>query len=47
MLHGVSGTDPFTLGAVVAIVIGVGTFAGLVPALRAASIDPMNVLREE
>ena len=47
MLYGVSGTDAFTLGAVVVLVMAVGTFAALVPALRAARADPMNVLREE
>jgi ABC-type lipoprotein release transport system permease subunit len=47
MLYGVSSTDPFTLGAVIALVTGLGTAAALVPALRASRVDPMNVLREE
>jgi hypothetical protein len=47
MLIGVSPTDPGTLVGVVAIVIGVGVLAALVPAARAALVDPMRVLREE
>jgi putative ABC transport system permease protein len=47
MLYGVSRVDPLSLGAVIALVATVGTLAALVPALRAARVDPMNVLREE
>jgi hypothetical protein len=47
MLYGVSRADPLAFGAVIALVAGVGTVAALVPALRAARVDPMNVLREE
>jgi ABC-type antimicrobial peptide transport system permease subunit len=47
MLYGVSRVDPLSLGAVIALVATVGTVAALVPALRAARVDPMNVLREE
>jgi predicted permease len=47
MLYGVSRGDPLSLGAVIALVAAVGTIAALVPALRAARVDPMNVLREE
>lgn len=47
MLIGVSPTDPRKLLSVVAIVIAVGALAAFVPAMRAARIDPMRVLREE
>jgi predicted permease len=47
MLYGVSSTDPIALGAAVALVTSVGAVAALVPALRAARVDPMHVLREE
>lgn len=47
MLYGVSRADPLSLGAVIALVATVATVAALVPALRAARVDPMNVLREE
>jgi predicted permease len=47
MLFGVSAADPITLGGVVALVIAVGTVAALVPAIRAARVDPMRVLRED
>ena len=47
MLYGVSRVDPLSLGAVIALVATVATVAALVPALRAARVDPMNVLREE
>jgi predicted permease len=47
MLIEVSPTDPRTLVAVVALVVAVGVLAALVPAARAARIEPMRVLREE
>jgi predicted lysophospholipase L1 biosynthesis ABC-type transport system permease subunit len=47
MLFGVSPADPIALGAVIALVIVVGTLAALLPAVRAARVDPMQVLREE
>jgi predicted permease len=47
MLYGVSPTDPATLTAVVIIVLLVAAAAALVPAIRAARVDPMTVLREE
>src|ERR1051326_4296865 len=42
MLYGVSSTDPATLAAVVAGVLGVSAAAALVPAVRAARVDPMR-----
>lgn len=46
MLHGVSPADPFILSTVVAIVLVVATLAALIPAIRAARVEPMHVLRE-
>ncbi len=47
MLFGVSAWDAETMAAVVALAIAVSIAASLVPALRAARLDPMQVLREE
>jgi putative ABC transport system permease protein len=47
MLYGVSATDPATLGAVAVGVLGVSAAAALIPAVRAARLEPMTVLREE
>jgi putative ABC transport system permease protein len=46
-IQGVSVTDPWTYGAVVAGVIVVGLGACLIPALRAGKVDPMVALRYE
>jgi putative ABC transport system permease protein len=47
MLYGVSSTDARTFSFVVFLIIGVAGLASFVPALRAASVDPMKVLRDE
>jgi putative ABC transport system permease protein len=47
MLYGVSASDPATLSSVVGIVLTVAALAALVPATRAAFVEPMRVLREE
>jgi predicted permease len=47
MLFGVSRFDAATLSGVVALVTGVALVAALVPAVRAARVDPMAVLRDE
>jgi hypothetical protein len=47
MLIGVSPTDLRTLVVVVALVIAVGVLSAVGPALRAARIEPMRVLRED
>lgn len=39
--------DPQVIGAIVALLIGVGLIASWLPARRAASIDPMAALRDE
>ncbi len=47
MLYGVSSTDVPTLLSVTALIIAVACIASFLPALRAASLDPMQVLRDE
>ncbi|HEX4807885.1 MAG TPA: ABC transporter permease [Bryobacteraceae bacterium] len=47
MLHGVSAFDPLTLAAVVITLVVVSFLAALFPALRAATVDPMEALRVE
>jgi putative ABC transport system permease protein len=47
MLYGVSPSDPLTLSGVVLLVLGVAVVASLAPAVRAARLEPMQVLREE
>jgi ABC-type antimicrobial peptide transport system permease subunit len=47
MLYGVSPLDPATLSGVVGIVLVVTTFAALIPAARAAFVQPMRALRED
>jgi ABC-type antimicrobial peptide transport system permease subunit len=47
LVYGITVTDPWTLGAVAAILGLVALAACSVPALRAARVDPMRALREE
>jgi putative ABC transport system permease protein len=47
LLFGVSRFDPVTYGCVTALLLSVSAIACFVPALRAASIDPMQALRSE
>jgi putative ABC transport system permease protein len=47
MLFGVSATDPATIAGVLAIVLAVSAAASLIPAVRAARVEPMQALREE
>jgi predicted permease len=42
---GVSGSDPLTLGAVAAVLAFVALLASLIPAYRAARVDPLKALR--
>jgi putative ABC transport system permease protein len=47
LLYGVRGTDPLTYGVVALLVLAAAAVACLIPARRAASIDPMRSLRAE
>ena len=45
LLYGISGTDPLTLCAVSAVLLGAATVAVVVPAFRAAHVEPTAALR--
>lgn len=47
MLFGVTATDWPTLAGVIITVLAVAMVASLLPAIRAATVEPMQVLREE
>jgi putative ABC transport system permease protein len=47
MLYGVSAVDPATYASVVVLILLVAAFASLAPAVRAARVEPVTVLREE
>jgi putative ABC transport system permease protein len=47
MLYGVPSSDKPTLAAVVLSVLAVATLASLIPSIRAARVEPMQVLRDE
>ena len=47
LLHGVSPTDPTTLGLTVAVLLVVGALGSLLPALRASRIEPTEALRSQ
>jgi predicted permease len=47
LLFGVSPYDPITLVGVAGVVLSVATLAALIPATRAAFMQPMRTLREE
>ena len=47
LLFAVEPTDPMTYAAVIAVLAAVAAIACLVPARRAAAIDPMRALRAD
>jgi putative ABC transport system permease protein len=47
MIHGVSATDPLTFIAGIVLLTAIALVASWVPALRAARVSPMEVLRVE
>jgi len=46
-LYGVTAADPITFGAVSLLLLGVATTACVVPAMRAARIDPLRALHTD
>jgi ABC-type antimicrobial peptide transport system permease subunit len=47
LLYETSPNNPFVLGGVALVLLGVAMIASLVPALRAKNVDPMEALRAE
>ena len=47
MWYGVEAVDPIAFGAVALLLLGSAMLACLVPARRAASVDPMVALRQD
>ncbi|PYT29757.1 MAG: hypothetical protein DMG57_10590, partial [Acidobacteria bacterium] len=46
-LYGITATDPWTLVASAVLLLAIALIAGIVPARRAAFVDPMAMLRHE
>ena len=47
MLYGVSRVDPQTFAGVLILIVVVASLASFLPAMRAARVDPIEVLRDE
>jgi ABC-type antimicrobial peptide transport system permease subunit len=47
LLYGVTATDPLTIAAMIAVLGAVASVAGYLPAMRAARIEPVTLLRSE
>ena len=47
MLYETSASDPLAIAGSVALVLGFASLAATLPAIRAAQVDPMQVLREQ
>ena len=47
ILYGVSAFDPLRLAAITAVLAIIAILSGLAPAIRAASVDPVEALRIE
>jgi ABC-type antimicrobial peptide transport system permease subunit len=47
MLFGISGTDPLTIAAAIAVLVAVGALSSYLPARRASRVNPLIALREE
>lgn len=47
LLFGVSGSDPLTYGGIATFVLALGALAGVLPARRAAGVDPVTALRAD
>jgi len=47
LLYGVSPNDPTTIACTTSVLVVVAFLASYLPARRAASLDPIQVLREE
>jgi putative ABC transport system permease protein len=46
-LFGVTATDPVAFSVVAGLLLGSAMLACLIPAMRAASVDPMVALRQD
>ena len=47
LLYGVTATDPATFGGMIVVLAAVAALAGYLPAVRAAKIEPVMLLRSE